>query len=78
MYALLQRGLFYFMVVFKIEDEENSGQALEMYINKDNRIFINCGEIDKEEFSYQGFCTLSLDDAIQMRVELDRLISDLS
>lgn len=69
MYALLQRGLFYFMAVSLVfEDDSNETQKLELFINNKNRCCISTGQLDSEYYS--GWCTLDSNDLTVLISEL--------
>ena len=59
----------------RIFDEENQNQELEVYVNEENRVFINVGEIDNSDTNlvYTGWITLSKEDVQMLISELKEL-----
>ena len=56
---------------------ENDGNELTAFINQHNEIYISAGE-DLNEMYKHGWICLDLDDAIEFRNELNKLIDILS
>lgn len=74
MYALLQRGQFYFMAVALIfEDESNEGQKLKVFHTNDNRCWISAGEIDNDDGLRDGWVTLDSNDLTILILELQSI-----
>lgn len=71
-------GCFIFTMIvrkFVIEDEITFCQ-LEVYINNNDRIILNVGDLE-EDIYYQGFITLDIKDTEALILELQSLINTL-
>ena len=58
---------------------DKKGNEMKFYLNTEGEIFIETGNLSGEDAPYgSGWITLPLDDAIELRKELDILISKMS
>lgn len=53
--------------------EEGSERSLEVFINKDDMIYLQAGELDKPQLEYSGYVLMTREDALALSEELKRL-----
>lgn len=64
------------MVYRKFLDEKNPDLEMELFINKDERLFIKVGDLENDIY-YNGYITLSKNDVKELIKELNKLIKDM-
>jgi hypothetical protein len=53
--------------------EEGSERSLEVFINKDQMIYLQAGLLDEPHQEYSGYVLMTKDDALALSEELKRL-----
>lgn len=79
-YSEPDMGLLFNMGYIKtleIQDEKNLDCKLRIFLNYEDRIYIETGDLDMDELSYKGFVTLDKSDALALIEELQRLVSEI-
>ena len=63
--------------ILTIQDDKNENCRLSVFINLDDRIFIETGDLNSDDPFYKGFVTLGKSDALALIDELQRLVSEI-
>lgn len=63
--------------ITKYQDEVNLENFLEIYVNNDNRLFIEAGHIDDDPVYATGWATLSIEDVELLITDLKILLDEM-